>query len=186
MQLCSFMSYNKFSASHLFLQIYICLLFWKKRFVYLVFFLVSHPTQEFFTHMETSPLTVNCFKFGPMLGYHGHCMSSEGTLTCLTYSDMGHPFTRVISKDPWHSHLLKSIGSEAVFSSPELKAQVSFSDHLSSIVCTSVRLSVNCSHFHLLLQNHWANFNQTWHKVFLVKGDSSLFKWRATPFPKGR
>ena len=24
---------------------------------------------------------------------------------------------------------------------------------------------VNCSHFLLLLQNHWANFNQTWHKA---------------------
>ena len=55
-----------------------------------------------------------------------------------------------------------------------------------SSVCPSVCLSVNFSHFHLLLQNHWANFNQTWHKVSLGKGDSSLFKWRATPFPKGR
>ena len=63
-----------------------------------------------------------------------------------------------------------------IFSSPELKAQVSFSDRLSSVVCL----------FHLLLQNHLANFNQTWHKVFLGEGDSSLFKWRATPFPKGR
>ena len=53
-------------------------------------------------------------------------------------------------------------------------------------VYPSVCLSVNFSHFHLLLQNHWANFNQTWHKVFLGEGDSSLFKWRATPFPKGR
>ena len=52
-----------------------------------------------------------------------------------------------------------------IFSSPELKAQVSFSDHLSSVVCLSVclsvHLSVNFSHFHLFLQNHWANFNQT-------------------------
>ena len=82
------------------------------------------------------------------------------------------------------------------FSSPELKAQVSFSDHLSSVclsvcppvrpsVCLSVCLSVNFSHFHLLLQNHWANFNQTWHKVSLGEGDSSLFKLRATPFPRG-
>ena len=54
------------------------------------------------------------------------------------------------------------------FSSPELKALVSFSDHLSSVVCLSVRLSVNISHFHLLLQNHWANFNQTLHKVSLL------------------
>ena len=41
----------------------------------------------------------------------------------------------------------------------------------------SVRLSVNFSHF-LLLQNHWANFNQTWHRASLGEGYSSLFKWR--------
>ena len=77
-----------------------------------------------------------------------------------------------------------------IFSSPELKAQVSFSDHLSSVVCLSVslsvRLSVNFSHFHLLLQNHWTNFNQTWHKAFLGEGDSSLFKWSAPPISKWR
>ena len=69
---------------------------------------------------------------------------------------------------------------KSIFSSPELKAQVSFSDHLSSVVCLSVCLSVcpsvNFSHFHLLLQNHCANFNQTWHKAFLGEGDSSLLK----------
>ena len=41
-------------------------------------------------------------------------------------------------------------------------------------VCLSVCLSVNFSHFHLLLQNHWANFNQTWHKASLGVGDSSF------------
>ena len=30
---------------------------------------------------------------------------------------------------------------------------------------------VNFSHFHLLLQNHWANFNQTWDKAPLGDGD---------------
>ena len=34
------------------------------------------------------------------------------------------------------------------------------------------------------LQNHMANFNQTWHKVPLVERDLILFKYRATPFPK--
>ena len=53
-------------------------------------------------------------------------------------------------------------------------------------VCLSVRPSVNFSYFHLLLQNHWANFNQTWHKASLGEGDSSLFKWSAPPFSKGR
>ena len=71
-----------------------------------------------------------------------------------------------------------------VFSSPELKAQVSFSDRLSS-VCLSVHLSVRpsvnfFSHFQLLLQNHWANFN-TWHKASLGDWNSSLFKWRPSP-----
>ena len=34
----------------------------------------------------------------------------------------------------------------------------------------------------LILQNNWVNFNHTWHKVSLGEGDSSLFKWRVTPF----
>ena len=55
-----------------------------------------------------------------------------------------------------------------------------------SSVRPSVCLSVNFSHFHLLLQNQWANFNQTWHKAFISGGNSSLCKWRATSFSKGR
>ena len=38
----------------------------------------------------------------------------------------------------------------------------------------------------LLLQNHRANFIKIWHKASLDKGDSSLFKWRTTPFSNGR
>ena len=48
------------------------------------------------------------------------------------------------------------------------------------VVGVVVDVLVNCSHFLLLLQNHWANFNQTWHKESLSEGDSSLIKWRAT------
>ena len=44
---------------------------------------------------------------------------------------------------------------------PELTAQGSFSDHLSSVVC----LSVNNSRIRLLLQNHWPNLNCTWHGI---------------------
>ena len=32
-------------------------------------------------------------------------------------------------------------------------------------------------HFHLLLKNQWAKFNQTWLKVFLCNGDLILFKF---------
>ena len=59
-----------------------------------------------------------------------------------------------------------------VFSSPEPKAQMSFSDQNLSVVVVVV---VNFSHFHLL-ENHWAYFNQTWHKASIGEGDSSLFK----------
>ena len=45
-----------------------------------------------------------------------------------------------------------------------------------TIVVVGVGVVVNFSHFYLLLQNHWANFNQTWHKASLGEGDSSLFK----------
>ena len=70
-----------------------------------------------------------------------------------------------------------------LFGPPDLKAQVSFFDRLSSIVRLSVCPSVNFSHFHPL-QKHQANFNQTWHKAFLREGDSNLFKSRATTFLK--
>ena len=70
--------------------------------------------------------------------------------------------------DPWASCFF--------FSSPELKAQVSFSDQNLSVVVVAVVVVVNFSYFHLLLQNRWANFYQTWHKASLGKGDSSLFR----------
>ena len=36
------------------------------------FFVVLHPTREYFTHMETSPLPMKDFKFWTILGTHGH------------------------------------------------------------------------------------------------------------------
>ena len=78
-----------------------------------------------------------------------------------------------------------------IFSSPELKAQVSFSDHLLSGVCLSLCLSV-CKLFTFSTSSpdHWANFNQTWHKASLGEGDLSLFKFQSLnkgprPFPRG-
>ena len=65
-----------------------------------------------------------------------------------------------------------------VFSSPELKAQVSILIKICPlsvvvvVVVVLVGVVVNFSHFNLLLQNHWANFKQTWHKASLGEGDS--------------
>ena len=69
-----------------------------------------------------------------------------------------------------------------LFSSPELKAQVSFSDRQLSIVCLFISLSIhfNISHFLSSLQNHWTNFNQTWHKTQNILG------WRGFVKMKGQ
>ena len=53
-----------------------------------------------------------------------------------------------------------------------LRPQVSFSDQILSIVV----IVINFSHYHLPLQNHMTNFNQTWHKASLGERNSSLFK----------
>ena len=37
----------------------------------------------------------------------------------------------------------------------------------------------------LLLQNHWANFNQSWHKAALGEGDSICLNEGPRPFPRG-
>ena len=82
---------------------------------------------------------------------------------------------------------LTVINMKLVFSSTEQKEQVSnlsvVHRHRRHVVV--VIIVVNFSHFCLLLQNHRANFNQTWHNVSLGKWDSSLFKGRASSFPKG-
>ena len=61
-------------------------------------------------------------------------------------------------------------------------AQLSSKLKWSFLVCLSGRKLFTF----YLLQNHWANINQTWHKAFLAEEDSSLIKRRARPFAKGR
>ena len=64
--------------------------------------------------------------------------------------------------------------NRAGFSSPEPKALIKICP-LSVVVVVVVVVvgvvAVNLSHFHLLPKNHWTNFNQTWHKTSLAKGD---------------
>jgi hypothetical protein len=68
-------------------------------------------------------------------------------------------------------------------SSPEWKLKWAFL----IACCPSSSLPSVCKLLHFRpLQNHCANFNQTWHKLSLVEGDSKLFKWRGLLFSKGR
>ena len=43
-----------------------------RHYLFVCLFRVFHPTREFFTHLETSPLPVKGCKFWPMLGTHCH------------------------------------------------------------------------------------------------------------------
>ena len=61
-----------------------------------------------------------------------------------------------------------------IFSSPEPKARVSYCRPFSSVVRRPS--SVNFLHFHLLLENAWLDFNQTWQESSLGVGDSKLSK----------
>ena len=76
--------------------------------------------------------------------------------------------------------------SYCIISSPTPKVQVNFLIEICPLsFVVVVVVVVNFSHFHLLLQNHWTNFNQTWPKASLVEGNSSLLKWRDMSFPRG-
>ena len=77
-----------------------------------------------------------------------------------------------------------------IISSPERKAQVSFPDQIRplSLVIVFVVLVVvviKFSYFHLLLQNHWANFNQIGTKHPWVKGIQVCSNKGSCPFPRG-
>lgn len=61
-----------------------------------------------------------------------------------------------------------------IFSSPELKVQLRFSDRLMSVVrptvCMSVRLSVNFSHFDIFSRTNGPNFTRLGTKHLNKKG----------------
>ena len=61
------------------------------------------------------------------------------------------------------------------FSSPEPKAGTYLITICPLSVVVDVLVVLNFSHFHLL-QDHWGNFNQTWHKASLGDGDSIFLK----------
>ena len=90
---------------------------------------------------------------------------------------------RVLSRN-YNNLYMKKSGLYSVFRLNFIeRRQNPFLAHLSwklkwafLIACclSSVCPSVNFWHFQVLLQNHWENFNQTWHKASMGGGASSL------------
>ena len=69
------------------------------------------------------------------------------------------------------------LNPRALFSSPEPKAQVSFSDqNLSVVRRRRCCCPYSCKLFTFSSSFPEPNFNQTWHEASLGKGDSSLYK----------
>lgn len=66
----------------------------------------------------------------------------------------------------------------------------SSSEILWSPIClASVYLSVRCSvpyvcNLFTFFQDHWANFNKTWHQPSFGEGNSNLWKWNSISFQK--
>ena len=95
------------------------------------------------------------------------CLAPESWTPSVGLTD--RPITTTVSPDKRKSNFP---GLLILIDSPDF-AHLSWSELFWSpnfrrlSVCESVRLSVNFSHVHLLFQNRWANFNQTWHKVSL-------------------
>ena len=115
------------------------------------------------------------------------CMYTTGYLTVPWKWKYIFALKEIINLSYWyHPYRQKLLLSQLLFlfnvtviSSPEPKAQVSYCRPFSS---------VNFLHFHLLLENAWLDFNQTWQESSLGVGDSMLFKSYVWPpwGPRGR
>ena len=69
---------------------------------------VFRPTREFFTHKETSSLSVKSCKFQTMLGTHDR--RAVSVQKCAKMSTGTSAYNHmVIFEDTWHSHLLASV-----------------------------------------------------------------------------
>ena len=76
------------------------------KMLFLLITWTNNPTQECFTHMETSSLRVKSCTFWPMLSTRGHWAVR---VLYRAYWDTGHPLIMVIPEDPWHTHQLPSV-----------------------------------------------------------------------------
>ena len=80
---------------------------WMDVFVCLVYLRFHIPLENFHSYGDVTIIDeglqiLTCT-------WHSWPLSSKGSLVCLIYCDMGHPFIMVISEDPWHSCLLPSV-----------------------------------------------------------------------------
>ena len=84
-------------------------------------------------------------------------------------------------------HFVQPLNPLTLFTLPEPKTQVSFYDWNLSVIVVVFDV-LNFSHFHCLLLNHLANFNQTIHKVaksILSKRIQFCWKGELHSFPRG-
>jgi hypothetical protein len=124
-------------------------------------FTVLRPAQEYFTYMETSPLSVKSCKILAYARRSGP-LSREGSLSCHTCCDMGHRFFRSHPKDP-------PLHSESQYSSSELLLTRKF--------CTILWRS---SAFYKCFL--FVCFKPHEHAIFQLSGGCHHYRWQGCKF----
>ena len=85
---------------------------------------------------------------------HSWSLSSEGSLACHIYCDTEYPFIMVISEDPWHSHLLRSV---EVYRGWDSNIQPSAREANALIDCATAAVWIELDNVLILIgsQVHW-------------------------------
>ena len=117
------------------------------------------PTREFFTHIETSPLSVKGCKFWPILSPSGH-WKVRVSLACHSYCNTGRPFIMVFSNDSCYSHIECLVGDQ--LSLPVSKTYVcSGLDLNKQLFAFAAKTRINCptmATFQFLSTRHFGYF----------------------------
>jgi hypothetical protein len=157
---------------------------------------------DFFAHLSwrlkwafliTRCLASVCLSVCPSVNFYILDFFSRTTGPILTRLGTNHPWVKgiqVCSKEgdspsprgdnsQIQSNLVQIVLEWGEFKFVQIKGQVLFKGEIIT--------KIGLGHLKIFfLQNHWANFNQTWHKSSLGKGDLSLLKKRGdNPSPRG-
>jgi hypothetical protein len=140
--------------------------------IILIWFIVPRLHRNLYSRWHTLKWAIFCFS-----------EIMEVSFVMYKFYQYAYELNNMKWQNKWKLHRIATgtWGMDHEYSSPFL-AHMSWKLKWAFLIArcpASVCLSVcKLLHFRLLLQNHWTNFIQTWHKSSLGEGDSRLFKGR--------